>query len=117
MKLESIVTSLGLTSCTANVLGDTDVHGGYCSDLLSDVIAKANENDVWITMQVHKNIVAVAAMKNLAGIILVNGRVPDQETINKGVEENIPVFTSSLSAFEVAGRLYGMGLRGDNNGE
>jgi len=89
-----------------------EVHGGYASDLMSDVIANAGENALWVTMQTHQNIVAVASMKKLAGIVLVNGREPEHDTARKAVEESLPVMVSELPAFELVGRLYNLGLRG-----
>jgi predicted transcriptional regulator len=83
-----------------------DVHGGYVSDLLSDVLANSKQDDIWITLQTHPNIVAVASAKGLAGIILVNGREPQEETLKKAETERIPIITTSLSAFEVAGKIY-----------
>ena len=50
--------------------------------------------------------------KDLAGIILVQGRQPEQDTIVKAEEENIPILVSSLSSFELVGRLYKAGIRG-----
>ena len=52
------------------------VEGGYVSDLLSDVIAGAQEGDLWVDLQIHQNIVAVAVLKDLAGILIVGGRNP-----------------------------------------
>ena len=79
---------------------------------MSDVIANAEEGFIWVTMQVHMNIVAVAAMKELAGIILVNGREPQEDTAAKGEEKRIPILVSRLPAFELIGRLYGLGIPG-----
>jgi hypothetical protein len=87
------------------------VTGGYASDLLSDVIAHAREGDVWVTLQVHQNIVAVAVMKDLAGIILVNGREPEENTCQKAESEGIPILVSGLPTFELVGRLYELGIR------
>jgi len=89
-----------------------DVQGGYASDLISDVIANAEEGDLWVTLQTHQNTVAVASMKGLAGIILVNGREPEPDTLQKAGEENIPLLVSDLPAFELIGRLYKLGLPG-----
>jgi len=58
------------------------------------------------------NIVAVASMKELSGIVLVNGREPDEDTLEKAEAEGIPIMVSGLPAFELIGRLYGLGLRG-----
>ncbi|HWR71782.1 MAG TPA: serine kinase, partial [Nitrospirota bacterium] len=86
--------------------------GGYASDLLSDVLAHAGEGSVWVTLHIHQNIVAVASHKDLAGIVLVQGRQPEKDTIAKAEEEGIPVLVSQLPAFELIGRLYQAGIRG-----
>jgi len=91
---------------------DRTVCGGYASDLLSDVIAHAKKGDVWITLQVHPNIVAVAVLKEIAGVIFVNEREPEKETIDKAKAEGIPLFSSTLTAYEIAGRLYERGIHG-----
>jgi predicted transcriptional regulator len=86
--------------------GDREVTGGYCGDLLSDVMANSPKGSVWLTIQSHHNIVAVAVLKELAAIILVNGRSPDEETKARAEDEGIPILRSDLSAYELAGRLY-----------
>lgn len=106
MKLKDIVEELSLSVITGKDKLDMEVKGGYVSDLLSDVIACAKKGDVWITLQVHQNIIAVSSMKELSGIILVNNRVPDADTLKKAEEEGIPIMNSPLSAFELAGRLW-----------
>jgi predicted transcriptional regulator len=88
------------------------VTGGYVSDLLSDVIAHSRKGNIWVTLQTHPNIVAVASMKELAGIILTGGREPDSDTLRKAEEEGIPILISPLYAFELVGRLYQMGISG-----
>jgi predicted transcriptional regulator len=89
---------------------DREVKGGYCGDLLSDVMANANEGQVWLTIQSHQNIVAVAVLRELAAIILVNGRLPDENTKTKAEEEGFPILLSPLTAYQLAGRIYGAGI-------
>ena len=93
----------------------SEVTGGYASDLLSDVIAHARPGDLWRTLQRHVNIVAVASMKELAGVVLVNGREPEEETIRKAEAEHIPLLVSDLPTFELAGRLCALGLHKRNS--
>jgi len=112
MKLNEIVQKMSLTVKVDNGALSEEVTGGYSSDLLSDVISYAQEGDLWITLQTHQNIIAVASMKGLAGIILVNNRDPEDETLNKAREENMPLFVSDLPAFELIGRLYELGISG-----
>jgi predicted transcriptional regulator len=112
MKLENIVRKLDLEVTSGEKNLDRDVTRGYASDLMSDVIANTEKNDLWITLQTHLNVVAVASMKELAGIVLINGRRPEPETLNRAVQEGIPILISSLPSFEVIGRLYSYGITG-----
>jgi hypothetical protein len=112
MTLNDLTAQLDLKAFTAKTPLERPVLGGYASDLLSDVIGHGRKGDLWVTMQVHPNIVAVAVLKDLAGIVLVNGREPAAETLEQAEREGIPVLGSRLGAFELVGRLYGMGVKG-----
>ncbi len=112
MKLSEVAEKLQLEIRTGANRLDVAVDRGYASDLMSDVMANATEGDVWVTLQTHQNIVAVAVMKALAGIILVSGREPEEETIKKAEEEEIPILISRMPAFELVGRLFELGLSG-----
>ncbi len=108
MELKEIVERLSLkVECGADKL-DREVTGAHVSDLLSDVIANSRAGNLWITLQVHENVVAVAGLNNLAGILLINGREPTKETKERAEAEGLPVMVSELSSFEVAGKLYQM---------
>ena len=112
MTLNDLTAQLDLKAFTAKAPLERPVLGGYASDLLSDVIGHGRKGDLWVTMQVHPNIVAVAVLKELAGIVLVGGRVPAEETLAQAAREKVPVLGTGLTTFELAGGLYGMGLRG-----
>lgn len=112
MLLKEIVEKLNLkVLCHCDKL-DQDISRGYAGDLLSDVIANTEAGDIWITMQVHLNIVAVARMRDLAAIILVNKREPVPQTLAKAEETGIPICNCELPAFELIGQLYKLGIRG-----
>ena len=112
MKLTELVQKLNLSVRSAKAGLDREVTGGYASDLLSDVLANGEEGNIWITLQIHQNIVAVASMKDLAGIILVNGREPEPETVEKAEAENIAIMLTEMPTFELVGRLYSLGVTG-----
>jgi hypothetical protein len=114
MRLREIAQALELQIRSAAGGLDAEVTGGYASDLMSDVIANAEAGCVWVTLQVHVNIVAVAAMKELAAVILVNSREPQEETVAKAEEKNVPILVSALPAFELIGRLYRLGIPGQS---
>ncbi len=112
MNLNAMVEEFGLKVKAGSGSLNREVSGGYASDLLSDVLAHAAEGSVWVTLHIHQNIVAVASHKDLAGIILVQGRIPDAETVAKAEEEKIPLLVTELPAFELIGKLYKAGIRG-----
>ena len=106
MKLKEVVEKLQLKVFTGQDKLDTEVTGGYTSDLLSDVIANSKDGNLWITLQTHQNIIAVAKLKDLAGIIIVNNRKPDEETLQRAKDEKVTLLASGETAFRISGKLY-----------
>lgn len=106
MKIAELVKALDLNVISgANGL-DREFSSAYVSDLLSDVMGKAKSEEVWITLQTHKNIMAIASLKDIAAVILVQGFKPDEDTLEKSNEEEIPILSTPLSTFEIAGKIY-----------
>ncbi len=108
MKLKEIVENLQLQVLVGQERLETEVTGGYTSDLLSDVMANSKGKNLWITLQTHENIVAVAKLKDLAGIIIINNRKPDEETLKRAKDEQVTLLASGESAFSITGKLYGL---------
>lgn len=106
MKISDIVKLLDLKVISGEGGLSNEITGGYVSDLLSDVIGNAREGQVWITLQTHQNVIAVASLKDLAGVIVVKDSVADEDTIEKSNSENIPVLVTSLDTFNITGRLF-----------
>jgi len=106
VNIETIIKELNLKLRSATGDLKKNISGGYTGDLLSDVMANSHEGDIWITRQVHQNIVAVASLKDHAGIILINSCEPAKDTLERAAQENIPIMVSDLSAFELSGKVY-----------
>ena len=106
MKINNIVRALSLKVISGQGGLENDTDDAYVSDLLSDVIGNAKEKQVWITLQTHQNIIAVASLKEISAIILVKGNMPEADTIEKSNIENIPVLSTDLDTFNIAGRLF-----------
>ena len=106
MKVKDLQNRLNLVLAAGEKGLDRPLSGGYCGDLLSDVMANASEHNVWLTVQAHKNIVAVAVLKKIACIIITCGNQPDQDACHKADEEKIPLFLSNRSAFDLAADLF-----------
>jgi predicted transcriptional regulator len=110
MKVKDIQERFDLEVAAGTGGLDREISGGYCGDLLSDVMANSASGELWLTIQSHQNIVAIAVLRELAGIILVSGRLPDEDTKAKADDEGIPILLSPLPAYILAGRLYGAGV-------
>lgn len=108
MTISELVSALNLTVYAGKSGLNNEIKGGYCSDLLSDVMGHAGAGQVWITLQTHKNVLAIASLKELSAIIIVKGLQPEAGTIEHGDLENIPVLGTPEEAFETAGKLYGL---------
>lgn len=106
MKVSELVEKFELNVYSGLSGLDREVTGGYVSDLLSDVMGNAAENEVWITLQTHQNVVAIASLKDLAAIVLVKGMEPDDDTLERSNQEGIPILGTPLSTFEMAGKLF-----------
>ena len=112
MNLQQIIETLNLTVLTeprdfTSILPD----GGYTSDLLSCVMAGAKGNCLWITLQAHLNIVAVAALLEVAAVIITENAQPDPATIAKANEQGIILLSTPKFTYEIDGRLWEMGIR------
>jgi hypothetical protein len=111
MNLQQIIDQLNLTVLTEprNFAGITTV-GGYSSDLLSCVMAGAKKGHVWTTLQAHLNIVAVAALTEVAAVIITENAQPDSASIAKANQQGVILLSTSLPTYEVSGKLWEMGV-------
>ena len=89
---------------------DRQVEDGYCGDLLSEIMGNAPGGCVWLTIQGHQNIVAVAVLRDMAAIIVTGGQKPDDETRQKANQEGIPILLWPDSSYQLAGSLYSIGI-------
>lgn len=106
MKIAEIVEKLNLKVCSGAQGLENEINGGYASDLLSDVMGNAQTGNIWITLQTHKNIMAVASLKDLSAVVLVKGLEPDADTVAHSNEERIPILSTNSDAFTIIGQLY-----------
>jgi hypothetical protein len=105
MKASDIATALGFETAVPT---GAEVTGAYASDLLSDVLANAAPGSLLITIQAHRNAVAVAGVKDLAAIVLCGGRRPDEDTLAAARDEGIGIYLTPRAQFETAGRLWSL---------
>ena len=107
MKLSELTKKLNLKVLTNADFADREADGCYIGDLLSWVMGRVKENDVWITIMSNINIVAVASLTNAACILLCEGVLPDENVINKANAEDIIILGSDETAYELAKKISG----------
>lgn len=108
MKVTDIVVKLGLTVYSGHEGLGREISGGYVSDLLSDVMGHAMAGAAWITIQTHRNVMAIASLRDLAAVIITSGEKPGDDTMAQSNEEAVPVLGTDMSTFELAGKLYSL---------
>ncbi|MDR1181690.1 MAG: serine kinase [Bacteroidales bacterium] len=106
MKVRELVEKANLKVFSGEKGLDNEISGGYTCDLLSDVMGHAEAGSIWITLQTHKNVMAIASLKELAAIVLVKGYKPDDDTFLQSNKENIPILGTDAETFEISGIIY-----------
>ena len=108
-KLQPLLAALQAEPLTDSVA--EAITGCYISDLLSDVLAHAEPGVMWLTIQAHRNVVSVAATKDIAVVLFTCGRRPEPKIVAEAEEEGVALLSTRLSTYEAAGRLWEAGVR------
>jgi len=108
--VRTIVQALDLQIVAGHAALERPITGGYCADLLSCVMARAKANNVWITLQAHPNVLAVAVLLELAAVIVTEGIQPDATTCQKAQAEEVIVLSSPHTTYAVVARLAALGV-------
>ncbi len=112
MNLQQIIEQLDLTILTRpHDFESIMPQGGYSSDLLSCVMAGAKKGNLWVTLQAHLNIVAVAALNEVAAVIITENAQPDEASIARADEQGVILLSTPQSTYEINGKLWEMGIR------
>lgn len=112
MNLQQIIDNLKLTVLTEpHNFSAISPKGGYTSDLLSCVMAGAKSENIWVTLQAHLNIVAVASMLDVAAVIITENAQPDEITIAKANEQGVILLSTPKFSYEICGTLWELNIR------
>lgn len=101
MTVAQIADTLGLTVFSAPD-PDREISGGYMGDLLSWVMGRAQSGDAWITIMSNQNVAAVAALSDVACVILTEGVQPDSDLLKKVQTQGINLLGTRDSSFRTA---------------
>ncbi len=107
MTVSTLIDVLELCPLHVEDDGRAEVKSVYCGDLLSDVLAQAQPECVWFTVQGHTNIIAVASLRDVSCVVVVNGIAPDPQTVAKARGQGVSLCGSRSTAAELCMRLAG----------
>jgi len=105
MTINELASALSAEICQTE-FEDVEVAGAYTSDLLSDVMANAKTGGALITIQAHKNTVAVATLVNISVIVICNSRPLPEDMLEAAKDEGIAVIRTSENQFTVSGKIW-----------
>ncbi|MGE5614539.1 MAG: AraC family transcriptional regulator [Bacillota bacterium] len=110
MTVTELACKLNGTIVTGEAGTDKEIKGMYCCDLLSWVMSHASKGSAWITVHTHLNIVAVAVLLELSCIIIPEGIIMEEATVERAVQEGIPIILAKQSAYEICCTAHDCGI-------
>ena len=112
MTLQEIIAELHLNILTHPQNFEAVIpQSGYASDLLSCVVAGAQPGNLWITLQAHMNVVAVASLREVSAVIITENAQPDADVIEKANQQNVVLLSTQVPSYQVVGQLWELGIR------
>lgn len=110
MKLSEVVENTTMQVLAGVTSLDSEVTGGYVADLLSCVMAGAKQGHLWVTLQTHVNIVAVASLLGISGIVVAEGAPIPEDTLMKAEQQDVVILSSQEPVYETVSRLVSLGI-------
>ncbi len=111
MNLQNIIEQLELTPLTpSHNFSAIEPKGGYASDMLSCAMAGAQPGNIWITLQAHVNVVAVASLREVSAVIITEAAQPDPEVVTRAEAQGVILLSTPEATYPIAGKLWEMGL-------
>jgi hypothetical protein len=111
MKIKDILEDLTGVTGHVNPERDCEITRGFTGDLLSFVMGSSPDGALWVTIQNHVNVAAVALLKEIPLVLLASGRSPSPELREQCLKEGIALATVEMDSFDLCGVLHGMGIR------
>ena len=110
MTVKELIQKTGWTLHASEEASNREVQGAFVGDLLSWVMGNGDVDQAWLTVQAHLNVVAVAVLREFSCVILVHGVQPSDDMIEKTIEENLAIISTTESAYEACKTLISLGV-------
>jgi len=114
MRLSTIANIAGARFVAAGHI-DPNIRAVCAADLMSDVLAFAEPGCLLLTGLCNPQVIRTAEMADINAVMFVHGKAPTADTIALAESKSIPLLSTSLSMFEVCGRLYQSQLADEQN--
>jgi hypothetical protein len=108
MNVNELTEKLGLTPLST--FEDRPIKGVFVSDMVSDVMTGAKTGNLWLTIQTHKSIVSTANLADVAAVVVTSNKIVPQETVELASKYNIAILSCKLPTYELAVKLFSLGL-------
>lgn len=107
MDVKELIEKLGLkVLCGENF--DKKINGCYCGDLLSWVMSRAQEGDVWLTVMGNVNSIGVAVLADVACIVLTENAPLDKDALTRAQQNDVIILQTEKNSYEMAAAISGL---------
>ncbi|MDO4852891.1 MAG: DRTGG domain-containing protein [Clostridia bacterium] len=89
---------------------DKEIETAFGSDMMSDVLAYADEGSVLLSGLLNPQVIRTAHMLDMPCIVFVRGKSATPEILSLAEESHIVVLETALRMYGACGRLYCAGL-------
>lgn len=104
MTVKELVEKLNLKVLVEGDL-DREITGGYCGDLLSWVMGRAQSGDCWMTVMGNINAIAVAVLADTSCIMLTENATLDEDAKIRAEMQEVTILATEENSFTVAKKL------------
>ncbi len=106
MTVTELKENLNLTFLCGEEFADKkEIDGCYCGDLLSWVMSRAEEGNVWLTVMGNVNSIGVAVLADISCIILTENAALDEDARKRAVEQNVIILTTEKNSYRIAAEI------------
>lgn len=115
MKIREISGLLDAEIFCGGEMMEREVFNGFSCDLMSDVLAYAENEAVLLTGLVNPQVIRTAEMMDIVCLVFVRGKEPTAAMIKLAEERSIVLMSTEKRMFTACGILHDAGLKGGDD--
>lgn len=106
MNVNDLIELLNGQLLTSDNTSSNVFDGIYVGDLLSNIMANVQEDNLLVTIMCNINTIAVASLRDVPVVVFCESKKATEEMINKANELDIAIIETADSAAEVLRKIY-----------